>query len=438
MQKILKDNSAYAWYVAALLSLTHLVSFLDRFVMSLLLVPVKEAFELNDTQLGLLHGLGLVILYVVVAVPLGRLADVSNRRNIIICGIIFWSLATAACGLANSFEMLFAARVGVGLGEASLVPAAMSLLAAYFAREALGRAVASFTMGASIGMSVAFIGGGAVLAILTASGGLQVPGVGTFAPWRALFILTSIPGFVLAALLLTVREPVRAPHASATKPGVGAALSYILEHRQAFFWHTAASVSVIILAQSFIAWVPTFYARLFDYTPAEAGVMIGIVMLVAMPLGNMTGGFLMDEFHRRGIASPPGLVIFLMLLMVIPSALVFCRASAISVSITSFGLLMYFLTAAAPAGLAGIQMITPDRLRGVVSSLFLAAITLLAVGFGPVMVGMLTDFVFANEKAVSVSLLAMTLCMGTLGVVTSLISRSSTKLPIERVASGAA
>jgi len=134
-------NGRYAWYVAGLLSLAHLVSFLDRFVMGLVLVPVKLEFGLSDTQLGLLHGTGFVILYTLAALPLGRLADRSNRRNLIIGGIILWSLATAWSGLANSFSTLFAARVGVGFGEAALLPAAMSLLAAYFGREKLGRAV---------------------------------------------------------------------------------------------------------------------------------------------------------------------------------------------------------------------------------------------------------------------------------------------------------
>ena len=118
---------AYAWYVALLLATAHLVSFIDRYLMSLMMEPLKADLGVSDTQLGLLQGTGFVVLYTLVAVPLGLTADRVNRRNLIVAGILVWSLATAMCGLASSFGWLFAARIGVGFGEAALVPAAMSL-----------------------------------------------------------------------------------------------------------------------------------------------------------------------------------------------------------------------------------------------------------------------------------------------------------------------
>ena len=222
----------YAWYVAILLAAAHLVSFVDRFVMSLVMEPLKADLGLSDFQLGLLQGTGFVILYTLVALPLGLMADRVNRRNLIVAGIVLWSLATGLCGLAYSFGSLFLARIGVGFGEAALVPAAMSLLAAYFPRRQLGRAVSLFTTGASLGKSTALIGGGAVLAMLVAAGGLTLPGIGRLVPWQGTFVVMAVPGFLLAALLLTLREPPR-PAVTTIRPGFATALASVGAHRRA-------------------------------------------------------------------------------------------------------------------------------------------------------------------------------------------------------------
>lgn len=426
-------DSGYAWYVAALLSLGHLVSFLDRFVMGIVLVPVKSEFGLTDTQLGLLHGTGFVILYVLAALPLGRMADTANRRSLIIFGILLWSIATAASGLAGSFNSLFAARVAVGLGEASLVPAAMSLLAAYFSREKLGRAIGFFTMGAALGMSVAFIAGGAILGELIANDGVSFYGLGHLAPWKALFVITSIPGFILALLLLTVREPARSEARATSNPGVKAAVGHVARNRKAYAWHTAASIAVIILTQSFAAWTPTFYVRTFGLSPAESGLMVGYVVLVASPLGHLSGGYLTDIFRRHGVDGGPGTVIGLMLFATLLPALVFCTSRDLNVSLISLGVLNFTLSAAAPPGLAGIQMLTPEPLRGITSALFLAAVTLVAVGGGPAMIGIITDHVFHDERALSASLLLAALIVASLGVAAAAISRKPVKIAMGNI-----
>jgi MFS family permease len=287
--------SIYAWYVAGLLAVAHLISFIDRFLMSLLMEPLKADMSLSDTQLGLLQGTGFVILYTIAAVPLGLMADRVNRRNLIIAGIVVWSIATGLCGLANSFGSLFLARLGVGFGEAALVPAAMSLLSAYFPRRQLGRAVSLFTTGASLGKSAALVGGGAVLAALTVSGGLLLPGVGRLQPWQATFVLMAIPGLALALLLLTMREPKRKGGA-AEKPGLGKGLAHVKAHRAAYLLHTCAASIVVLLIQSVGAWAPSFYARSFGMSPAEAGAAVGSIILVAGPLGHLSGGALTDFF----------------------------------------------------------------------------------------------------------------------------------------------
>ncbi|QTH20082.1 MFS transporter [Rhizorhabdus wittichii] len=381
----------YAWYVAALLATGHLVSFIDRFLMSLLMEPLKADLGVSDAQLGLLQGTGFVILYTVVAVPLGRMADRMNRRNLIIAGMVLWSLATAACGLAGSFGSLFLARVGVGFGEAALVPAAMSLLAAYFPRRQLGRAVSLFTTGASLGKSAALIGGGAVLAAVTATGGMTLAGIGHLLPWQATFVIMAAPGFVLALLMLSVREPARTGTAAGAAPDFAATFSYLRQHRAAYATHTVAATIVVLLVQTIAAWMPSFYVRFFAMTPPQAGLVVGGIVLLAAPLGHISGGMLTDLFQSRQARSPAAPVIVVGLLGAIPCVLLFATSRDLATSVVAAGLLNFFLTLASPATLAGVQMLTPDRLRGVVTSMFLATVTLIGIGCGPAMIGLLTD-----------------------------------------------
>lgn len=382
--------TGYAWYVAVLLAAGHLVSFIDRFVMSLVLEPLKASLGVNDAQLGLLQGTSFVILYTLAAVPLGQLADRIHRRNLIIGGILVWSLATALCGFATSFWTLFGARVLVGFGEAALVPAAMSLMAGYFPRSQLGRAVSLFTTGASLGKSAALIGGGQVLAMLTASGGLSLGVFGDFAPWQGTFLAMALPGVLLAILMLSVREPARAA-TEVARPGLRDAWAYLGRHRAAFLLHTGAAALTVLTIQSLLAWTPSFYVRFFALTAPQAGLWIGTVTLVAAPLGHLSGGALTDLFQSRGSRAPVAPVIALGLTGVLPALAVFVASGSLMVSLVAFGLLTFFGTLAAPASLAGVQMLAPDRLRGILTALFLAATTMIGIGVGPALVGFTTD-----------------------------------------------
>jgi len=413
---------AYAWYVAVLLSTAHLVSFIDRFLMSLVLEPLKTDLGVSDTQLGLLQGTGFVILYTLVAVPLGRLADSVNRRNLIIGGILLWSIATALCGFAHSFGSLFLARIGVGFGEAALVPAAMSLLAAYFPRHQLGRAVSVFTTGASLGKSAALIGGGAVLAALTLSGGIAIPALGRLRPWQGTFVLMATPGIVLALILLTVREPTRVD-TGISKPSVAVAFAHIRRFGRAYLTHTAAATAVIMVIQSLAAWSPTFYIRIFHMTAPHAGLIVGSVILVAAPLGHLFGGFLTDLYQKRGAPAPATPVMIAGLACAIPAILVVGTTRNLTLSLIAYGLLNFGVTMGAPASLAGIQMLTPDRLRGVVSSMFLATITLVGIGLGPPLIGFVTDTVFGTPLALDRSLMLVIPIVALIGTAFALASR---------------
>ena len=380
----------YRWYVVAVLACGHLLSFVDRYVMSLLMEPLKADLRLSDAQLGLLQGTGFVILYTVVTLPLGRMADRVHRRNLIVAGMLVWSVATAMCGFAGSFPTLFAARVAVGFGEAALVPAAMSLIAAYVPRAQLGRAVSLFTSGSSLGKSAAFIGGGAVLAALVASGGVTLPGLGRFAPWQGTFLAAALPGLGLAAILLTIREPAR-PVDTGARATVADAIAYLGEHRRAYLLHAIGATAVVLLIQSFSAWEVAYFGRVFHLTPAEAGLNIGAIILVAAPLGHLSGGMLTDLAAARGRGAAPAPVMAISLIASVVLLMLFLSCRSLGGSFVLLALLTFTMSLGAAPGLYGVQMLTPDRLRGVVTALFMAFVTFVGIGFGPAVVGLAAD-----------------------------------------------
>lgn len=197
------ENAApwYRWYVLGLLILTLLFSVADRLVFSILIEPIKAEFKLSDTQLGLLGGAAFTVTYMIAGFPAARLADRSVRKNIVAGAITFWSLMTALCGLAVGFWSLFFARTGVGVGEGCSGPASQSMIADYFRREELARAMGFLTVGSTMGTVTGLM-----------AGGLLAEAFG----WRWAFILMGLPGVLIGGLLyLTVIEPRRGRYAPA-------------------------------------------------------------------------------------------------------------------------------------------------------------------------------------------------------------------------------
>src|SRR5262245_37061055 len=185
----------YAWYVAIVLMLCNTLSFIDRQILGLLVTPIKAELGISDTSIGLLQGLAFGIFYTLLGIPMGRIVDNGNRRNLVAAGIFCWSLMTALCATARGFWTLFAARMGVGVGEATLSPSAFSLLSDYFPKERLGTALSVFSMGIFVGSGLALIIGGLV--------------IGAVGSWRLTFLIVGLPGLLATLLVFTLKEPLR-------------------------------------------------------------------------------------------------------------------------------------------------------------------------------------------------------------------------------------
>ena len=286
--RIVPEGPRYRHYALVLLTLTSMLSVADRLVFSILMQDIKVEFTLSDTQLGLLAGAAFTITYITFGFPVARLADRSNRKTIVAAALAFWSVMTALCGVATGFWSLFLARVGVGLGEAASGPPGQSLIADYFRREQLARAMGFLTLGATIGT-----GGGLI------AGGLLAEAFG----WRMAFVLFGLPGILLGAtLFVTMREPVRGRYApagaSAVQLPLGATIASLLRNR-VFLGVVAGFAVQIMIGYAMAIWMPAIMLRNFAVSTGDVAIYLGCTFLLGGIPGPLAGGYLTDWLTRR-------------------------------------------------------------------------------------------------------------------------------------------
>lgn len=410
------------------LAFCYVVSFLDRALVSVAGAPIKHDLGLSDSQFGAVHGTAFALLFSLCGLPMGWLADRADRRLIIAGGLVFWTAMTAASGLAQTYGAFFLARIGVGFGEACLVPAGMSLLGSVVPKARMARAVAVFLMGSSAGNIIALLGGGYLLGRLGAEGPLALPLLGVMAPWRMLFLLACPPGLIAAALLMTFREPPRTGDLAGSEHSLNAALAHLIRYRKAYGLLTAATAFSVTLAQAQSAWTPMFLIRRFGISAGDSAQLVGLVFLVSAPAGQWIGGSMIDRLAAKGLAGAPHLVLALCGALCLPAALVFCLSPHLPVVVCAYAAFNFLAFAATPAGLTGWQGLTPERHRGLIVAGLTGVVTLVGVGLGPLLVGVLDDRVFHSEGAVGLSLLTVLAVAGLGGCAFALAGRKSFSL----------
>lgn len=284
-------SPARGWWVAVVLMLANTLAFVDRQALALLVQPIKADLGISDTAISLLYGLSFTLFYVAVGLPIARIADRSNRRNIVAGAILVWSVATSLCGMARSFTSLFAARVGVGAGEGGLTPAAYSLLSDYFPRDRLPLAMGIYQVGIYLGSASALVIGGVVFAHLPPGGTVMLPVLGAMKGWQLVFLLLGLPGLVLAAVTMTLREPVRRG-AGVTQASVPLAqfFAHVGARRRAYVGIMLGFALMVLVGNGTAVWIPAFLQRSFGWTTAEVGRFYGPVVFVCGTAGALTGG----------------------------------------------------------------------------------------------------------------------------------------------------
>lgn len=390
-----RARGPYRFYVVGVLLLAYICSFADRTVLGLLVEPIKADLGLSDTGISLLSGLAFALFYTFLGLPFGWLADRVHRPRLIMIGVLVWSAMTAACGLARSFAALFAARIGVGVGEATLSPATYSLLPDYFRREELGLATGIYASGVSIGGGLAMLLGGMAVAWLEASGPLDLPLLGLLRPWQLAFVVLGASGIVVALLVLTVREPGRGPNRKAA-PRLGEVRGWFSRHRRAYLPIFLGYALMVIPSYALVTWIPPFLMRSHAMGPAEAGGTLGLIMLVASTAGMIVGGLWSDRLARAGHGDAPLRVV---LVSIAGQAPLFIAAMLVSGKAACLALLTGAVFALSlNGGLQGatVQTITPPTMRGQMTAAYLLCANLIALGLAPTAIGLINDRLFGD------------------------------------------
>ncbi|GAA4466732.1 MFS transporter [Nibrella saemangeumensis] len=425
------------WYAVAILQVAYISSFIDRQILSLLVGPMKRDMLLTDTQVSLLMGLSFALFYTFLGIPFGRLADRTNRRNLIIWGISLWSLMTAVCGIVSSYTQFFLARMGVGVGEGTLSPAAYSMLADYFPKDKLATAISIYSAGVFIGSGFAMLIGAVLVGALSNAPAITLPFVGTVFAWQQIFFYVGLPGLLIAVLLLTVKEPARqglltpAGDAVAT-PTVREVLGLIGRQRAAFFSVTLGITFVSLVSYGMAAWVPTFFVRTFNWPMAQAGLVFGVIITLFATSGIIIGGRLADRFVRRG-QTDGRLRVGLMAGGGTLLASFYPLLDNTVVVVAVLAVASFFNAFALGASATAIQELMPNRARSLASAIFLFVLNLIAMGFGPTSVALLTDYVFQNEGAVRYSLVIVIAVGSLLAVVCYSLGLAPYRRSIERL-----
>lgn len=388
----------------AILLLLYALSLLDRHLLALVVEPVRADLRISEVQIGLLQGFAFSTFYVLCGVPLGWAADVYSRRLVIFIGVVFWSLATAACGLAYDFHSLLIARFGVGMGEAALIPAAYSLIGAVAPRAKLSMAMAVFSTGAIVGSGAANIFGGLLVKTLEDIGA-ETLGGHTFEPWQLAFLIVGVLGLPLALLALALPDPSREADAGqVTAPAIdSASFRDFLASRWRFFVpHFLGFSFIYFVSAAGSAWAPTFLQRTYGWNMAQAGSSIGFAVLGFGVIGFLFAGYWIDKQLATGRSDAPlryftGGALFLVVIGGVAPHLGSGGAYAVL-----YGSTHLFTVCAAAAGTA-LTLVTPPQFRARVAAMFTVVFNLIGSGAGPYFVGVLTQE-YLSEDALGLSL----------------------------------
>jgi MFS family permease len=411
-----------AWYAVFAFALVLCVNFLDRGILPLLVQPIKRDLGLTDTQISLLMGFAFVMFYVILGLPIARLVDRSSRRRIIGIGVALWSGATALCGLAHTFMQLFLARVGVGVGEACVGPATYSMLADLFPREQLARAVSVLNFGFIAGIGLSAIMGGTVIGAMEHLPPITLPIIGLLRPWQLTFLVVGIPGLLVALLMGTVVEPIRRDlaAANATTGVVGHAIPirdvvrYLWSNRAVYGPMYGALALQAIPSQGAISWGPAFFIRVHHWTPRHVGLAFGTVTMLVAPPALMLGGLLAERLAKRGYNDANLRVQLLAICLWIPGAVLMPMMPTPTLALVAFGVSLFFAMMAPGPQNAALQSVTPNRMRGQATALFLFVFNIVGFGCGPTAIALITDYVFHDDTRVGSALALATVILGPL------------------------
>jgi len=386
-----------AWWTVLVFLLLYIFSTVDRSIIGLLVQPLERDLRISDFQISLLLGPAFGLFYAVCGLPMGWLVDRAPRRFLTLFSVMCWGAATTFCGLATSFVQLAIARMGVGVGEAALTPAAHALIAEQFPARRLASAMSIFTLGSVLGGGIAAAGGGALVQHLARSGPVSLPVIGATQPWQLAFLTIGLATIVVAPVVLSVQER--------REVGLGAALRRTGSRGHLYFlqnWRIAIALPVAfgcsnIICTGMTVWTPTYLIRTFHWNPAQAGFAMGALMVGGGAVGQIAGAAIVDRMFARGHKDAHVRYHLAGLAITIPALVAGLLAHNPAVFLAAAGLFYCVTYPFVGYAAAALQLHAPDALRGRVSASFLMGITIIGLGLGPPLTALLAQQVFKSK-----------------------------------------
>ncbi|MGH0033880.1 MAG: spinster family MFS transporter [Myxococcota bacterium] len=363
----------YPYFVLGVLFLVSVFNFVDRQLVSVLLQPIKDEFQVSDAWMGALTGFAFMIVHSVVGIPLARWADRGDRRLILTLGLTVWSALTVASGLVRQFGTLLFARMGVGIGEAAGTPTAHSMISDYFPPERRATALAVYAMGVYVGIMFGYIAAG---------------WLGQNLGWRLTFMVVGAPGLLIALLMYwAVDEPPRTT--TVESHPLREVVSYLVG-KPAYVILLAAASFHAAAAYCIAQWAPTFLLRVHHMSLIEVGLSLGLVTGVSGAAGTLVGGMVSDRLARANRAGYAWTTAFAALGS-LPFAIGFVLSDDAYLALAWFAP-MTFLTGMYIGPLYAMnQGLARPRMRATAVAAHLFVVSILGGGVGPWVVGLLND-----------------------------------------------
>ena len=392
-------SAAAGWFLVVMLTVGYIFSFVDRYILGLLIEPIKAEFDLSDRSIGWLLS-AFTLVYGFVGIFMGWLVDRGKRLWIVSIGVALWSLATVATGMAKNFVQLFTARMGVGIGEATLSPATFSMIGDSFPTEKRGKPIAFYSAALPIGAGLASLLSGAVIAWTASSGNQSLPFFGELSPWRYTMIIVGLPGLLLALIFLLMKEPARRPAAASSDvisgSGFTDALRYLWDNKALYigFVLVICAMTAIAYSQGFLA--PTF-ERTWGWSPQKYAYVNGIALLLIGPLNMMIMGSISDWWTKKGVKDASLRILYIGFFITIPSGVIplFMPTAELAFALLCINTIGIGIVSA--IGVTSLLVITPAQIRGQVVALYYLAISWFG-SLGPIAVGELSSGVFGEDN----------------------------------------
>jgi MFS family permease len=415
-----------AWYAVFVLAFMYWVSILDRFIISLLVEPIKRDLGISDVQFGMLHGLAFALAFSLFGLVLGMLADRLSRRWVIFAGVSLWSLATTACGMAHQFWHLLAGRVGVGVGEAALNPCATSMIADLFPRERLTNAMAIYGLGATVGSGCAYFFGGTIVDLVSAKDTLSLPIFGSLRAWQAVFVIVGVPGMLLSWLIFTVPEPIRRGQRSVDqtlswRKAYADLLKFIGSRKRFFLCHYGAFAFAAAVVVGPGAWYPAHMGRTFGWSASKIGLALGITLTAAGILSHVISGRIADAMFRRGMRDAQFRWYAGCLIAAAPAGIIATTSTTPWIFLVGIGVFLMLVSSINACASTALNLVTPNELRGTGNAFWSATSGLLGAASGPILIAVFSQRLFSGPSGIGYGMATlMAICCPTSAIILAL------------------